>query len=1340
MSPPKRKTMKFKASSLPRRVRGPVYSYEVEANMDINQHREGKPEENVAQIQTLTSMFATLNAQFNAMKDAMENKDGFATTSKPKPCTESQQSHFTFRDVEESLEKYSGEGSFEDWSRNFEESAQICSWSETEKFIYCKRLLTGAARLCCESSKSVLSYAVLKNVLRQNFQVNISTYNVYKKLETRRKLPAETFMEYAFTMKKIAAQGLVDDASLILHIINGIPDSTSNKILLYDAKNFEEFQIKLRTYENIKLANDYGKNFIFSKNDKKIDDTLKKCTNCGSKEHFKKDCPDLTKGPKCFNCNNFGHLSTNCVSMKNTISTVYSKSSYLLVKINGLEIEALVDTGSRISIITSSLSKTLKINMNYVNPGTILKGFAGSSKTSIGTTNIFMYINNRRYKINVNIVPDSWSNNDFIIGRNFIDTVAMVVDHGNVRIIETELEENDINVIDVFEVEDELSAKCSHIKNHEVRKQALNLLKDYTPRPINDVHSPIDMKINLTDETPIRQKARRLAPKERLDVNRQIEEWLRDGVIEYSTSDFSSPIVVVKKKDGTNRICVDYRKLNTRIQKDLQPMPIIEEILEKLSNAKIFTTLDLKNGFFHVSVHEDSRKYTSFVTPDGQYQFRRVPFGLTNSPGVFQRFINITLKPLILQGLVIVYMDDIVVPSYSEEENIESLERVCKLCAENGLIIKWSKCEVAKKQITFLGHIIENGSVKPSLEKTEAVKKFPCPRNIKEVQRFLGLTGYFRKFVPRYSEIARPLSDLLRADQEFVFQSTEKQSFETLKSILCEDPVLKLFDPFLETELHTDASINGLGGVLLQKHDDNNFHPVFYISFKTSPQERRMTSFELEVLAIHKCLKKLRVYLLGIDFKIVTDCQAFQQTMNKKDICSKIARWAIVINEFDCVIEHRKGVSMKHVDALSRVNPVMVVEDVFMQQIQQLQKRDKFCEAIVEILKERSYDNFVLRNDVLFKELEGKYLFVIPKSMEYNVIKQVHDRGHFCDLKVKSMIEESYFIDDLLKKIKKMSSNCVNCILINRKSGKQECFLRPIDKLDVPLHTLHMDHVGPLPSTSKNYNELLVVVDAFTKFVWIFACKTKSSSETLKKFQAITDVFGNPTRVITDKGGAFIANEFKEFCELNNIIHVQNTTGVPRGNGQVERINRTVKETLSKLTLADPKIWFKFVTPLQQILNSTVTRSTKRTPFELLFGVKMCRKDDLEVNNTLEEVIIDLFEEERNEMRKNARKEILKLQSENKKQFDKKRKPSHKYKLNDLVAIQRTQFGTGLKLCPKYLGPYQVVEVLLNDRYNVKKIGRHDGPMKTSTVADFMKPWTDYEESSGTEDEEDGRM
>lgn len=283
--------------------------------------------------------------------------------------------------------------------------------------------------------------------------------------------------------------------------------------------------------------------------------------------------------------------------------------------------------------------------------------------------------------------------------------------------------------------------------------------------------------------------------------------------------------------------------------------------------------------------------------------------------------------------------------------------------------------------------------------------------------------------------------------------------------------------------------------------------------------------------------------------------------------------------------------------------------------------------------------------------------------------------------------------------------------------------LHAIDKGSVPLDTYHMDHLGPIPSTKKSYCHILVIVDAFSKFVWLYATRSTDTASVLDRLQKQSMTFGNPRRIITDRGTAFTSSAFSDYCKEEDIQHIKITTGVPRSNGQVERVNRTIIPLLTKLSAPKPEEWYKHLSVVQRYLNATPHRSTGKSPFKLLFGTNIRLKDDPEIREIIEEEWVNMFEEQRDELRREAKEKISKIQKENIRNYNKKRKEATNYKEDDLVAIKRTQLGPGLKVHSKYFGPYRIVRVLRNDRYVVSKIGEHDGPRQTTTSADHLKMW-----------------
>lgn len=990
------------------------------------------------------------------------------------------------------------------------------------------------------------------------------------------------------------------------------------------------------------------------------------------------------------------------------------------ININKKTFQALIDSGSDVNLIrVDSFCNNLH-GLSVEKCDTVFSGLGAARVQALGRFRTMVCVDDNSFKnILFYIVPNNAMSYSIILGQPFLENVVMILDNNNALFLPSNEEwmRNLACVVSLDVVGGEVSS--------DAQQQARYMMESYTP--VKTKEAPIELRIILKDDVPVAQRPRRLALKEQDEVNKQISKWFDDGIIRVSHSEYSSPLVLVKKKDGSVRICVDYRLINAKMVKDEYPLPIIDDLIDRCKSGKIFSALDLKNGYFHMRVHEDSVKYTAFVTPTGQYEFLRAPFGLTICPKVFTRFINIIFRDLVDRGIVLIFIDDLLIPAENEHEAIERLSMVLQRASEYGLEINWKKCQLLVKKVEYLGHEIENGEVRPSPEKTNAVARFPEPQNVKQLQSFVGLCSYFRKFIQNFAMVAQPLTDLLKKNVSFKFNEEQRRSFAYLKEVLVTKPVLKIYNPRLHTELHTDASCTAYAAILMQKSvEDNELHPVHYMSRKTTDAQSKYTSYELEALAIIEGIKKFRHYLFGIKFKIVTDCKAFQMTINKKDLAmsTRVARWIIFLQDYEFTIEHREGSKMKHTDALSRNPYVSAMFSNLHDDLRYAQENDEKLKAIREILKLQPYQDYLLDSDLLYKGEEKK--LVVPRSMENGILKEVHSNGHFSKKKMLELIGKDYYIENLNKKIEDFIVTCIPCLLATRKEGKQEGFLNPIEKQGIPLHTIHVDHIGPMTETKKLYNYILTVVDAFTKFTWIFPTKSTTSKEALEKLKIHQQHFGNPCRIITDKGTAFTSGEFKEFCREEGIQHVTITTGVPRGNGQVERVHRTIISVLTKLCIENPTLWYRHVSRLQRALNSTYQRSIDTSPFELFVGSKMKTKGDIEIYDLLSQEDRSSYVENREELRRAAKQQILKIQEENMKSFNKRRKRSSTYQPGTVVAIKRTQFGVGMKLKPKFLGPYRVVRIKGNDRYDVEKMDTcTEGPRSTSTSADFMKIWPD---------------
>uniref|UniRef100_A0A2M4CKM2 RNA-directed DNA polymerase n=1 Tax=Anopheles darlingi TaxID=43151 RepID=A0A2M4CKM2_ANODA len=1061
-----------------------------------------------------------------------------------------------------------------------------------------------------------------------------------------------------------------------------------------------------------------------------------RCHNCRENGHVAYQCPKRTEPPRCYTCGAPGHRARECPKKtiaENNVIAANERGGIVNMKIGGRPVNALFDTGSQYNMILEEILET--IGEPVVVPTEMcFLGFGGIRTKALGRITTTVCIGPEVMEMMFYVVPRDSMGYEAILGREVLSEVEARVTQERVELVRRKVDEIEPTAETLLCMEEEITVPTKY------RKTISDLISNCVPDKTKQFEScPVELKIVPDGQLiPCRDTPRQLAHSEEKAVDQQVEEWLQQGIVRESTSDFASKVVVVKKKDGSSRVCVDYRKLNAGVLKDGFPVPIVEEVLNKLQKAKWFTVMDLANGFFHVPVEEESKKYTAFATKKGLFEFNRAPFGFCNSPAAFIRFVNYVFRDLLKENMLDLYMDDIVVHGETDIECLEKTKKVLETAAKAGLAVKWKKCLFLQQTITFLGHLVENGRVSPGIEKVKAVKNFRVPKNVKGIQAFLGLTGFFRKFIKGYAEIARPLTDLLRKDSRFEITERELSAFNELKEQLIKEPVLRIFEQGAKTELHTDASKIGFGGVLMQWCDEK-LHPVYFWSKKTTESESQKHSYILEAKAVFLAVKKFRRYLLGVPFKLVTDCNAFKQTLRKADVPNEVLPWVMYLQDFNFEVEHRPGTRLRHVDCLSRYPlRVMVVTSEITARIKNGQQKDEMVKAICEILGERAYGAYHLKGGILYYAKDGQDLVVVPRGMQRQLIQEVHNNGHFGSQKTIHALMQQYWIPQIEQKVKQTIENCVRCILYNKKLGRKEGYLHPIGKGDKPLHTLHIDHVGPMDATSKQYRYILTMVDGFSKFVWLYPTKTTSAEEALRKLEGWSSVFGNAERVVTDRGAAFTAHAFSEYMRINGIEHVVCTTGVPRGNGQAERVNRTLINMLAKLSIEEPSKWFKDVPRVQRAINAHQNATTGKSPFELMFGVRMKNVTDNRLGEMLQQELYEEYEHDRRELREEAKRAIEEAQTGYKADFDRKRKPQVGYATGDLVAIKRTQFVAGKKLASEFLGPYEVIKVNRNGRYKVKRVAEGEGPLITSTSEDNMKLWRYVEtHAEGLSDEEE---
>ena len=409
-----------------------------------------------------------------------------------------------------------------------------------------------------------------------------------------------------------------------------------------------------------------------------------------------------------------------------------------------------------------------------------------------------------------------------------------------------------------------------------------------------------------------------------------------------SESPYNSPLWVVPKKPDSQgnkrwRMVIDYRQLNEKTVGDAYPLPNITDILDQLGGSKYFSTLDVASGFHQILMDPASRPKTAFSTSYAHLEFLRMPFGLKNAPATFQRLMDRVLSGL--QGIeLFVYMDDIVIYATSLEEHAHKFRKLLARLKAAGLALQPDKCGFLRHEITYLGHIITEKGVKPDPQKIEAVKSFPIPQKKRNIKQFLGLIGYYRRFIPYFAKIAKPLTALLKKNVDFNWRPEHQKSFEILRDKLCCEPLLQYPDfnkPFVVT---TDASDFALGAVLSQGPIGRDL-PISYASRTLQSAEVNYSTTEKELLAIVFAVKHFRPYLYGHKFILVTHHRPLIWLNNLKDPVSRLARWRIKLSDHDYEIVYKKGIANSNADALSRNLPDLNKRHEQMTEIMQTEQR-----------------------------------------------------------------------------------------------------------------------------------------------------------------------------------------------------------------------------------------------------------------------------------------------------------------------------------------------------------------------------------------------------------------
>ena len=885
--------------------------------------------------------------------------------------------------------------------------------------------------------------------------------------------------------------------------------------------------------------------------------------------------------------------------------------------------------------------------------------------------------------------------------------------------------------------------------------------------------------INTGEHPPIKQHPRRIPFSLRRTLDQLVDEMLDQGVIAPSSSPWASPVVLVSKKDGSTRFCVDYRKLNAITKLDVYPLPRIDDSLDLLAGTQYFTSLDLASGYWQVGMEESSQEKTAFTTHRGLYEFQVMPFGLCNAPATFQRLMEGVLKDLV-QRKCLIYLDDILVIGRTFAEHLANLREVFKRLWDAGLRLKQAKCKVVQQAVEFLGYIVSRSGISTDPRKIVAVKEYPAPQDAKALKSFLGLASYYRRFVPLFSSVAKPLYALTRKDTAFVWSAECEAAFAKLRTLLTTAPVLAYPQFDREFLLETDASGAGLGAVLSQKQNDATNRPISYASRTLQPHEQNYGISELEALGVVWAVKHYRHYLYGHRCIVFTDHEALRSLLHTPHPSGKLAQWGMALQELDLQIEYRPGNSNARADALSRY-PVSLLscghgaledEEVVIAAIEnadepeltlgERQQADPMLQDIilyhesgklpVEETRARELvlgrDLFALQDGVLYRVQPDKTLRIVPPTNDrYKLFQEVHSgvfAGRLRTAKTHSTLSRHYWWPGIRRDVTQWCRECLQCA--TRGTGR--IVKPPLSPIPVggPFDRVGVD-VLQLPKTRSGNKYVIVFMDYLTKWPEAFATPDQTAPTIAKVFvEHVVSRHGVPNQLLSDRGPAFLSRLFLEVCAVLGTKKVNTSAYHPQTDGLVERFNRTLTDMLAK-TVERGVEWDERLPFVLFAYRASEHASTGESPFKLLYGRDPQLPSELDLTSPVfrETVNIDTYKSTvvraMEEAWSAVRCTLGKAQKKQKQQYDKSSRNSN-FCVGDVVFVLMPALKTGpaYKLARPFKGPYRIAKLYPNgaDLHSVEHPRAQSIRVALNRIRHFPQQCPEGGQT-GNQDEEGGK-
>ena len=722
---------------------------------------------------------------------------------------------------------------------------------------------------------------------------------------------------------------------------------------------------------------------------------------------------------------------------------------------------------------------------------------------------------------------------------------------------------------------------------------------------------------------------------------------------------------------------------------------------------------------------------TAFTVPSGSYNFLRLPYGLSNSPASFQRLMDVVLRDLIANQCY-VFMDDVIVFGRTIEEHAERLEHVLQRFERANLQLQPGKCVFAQPRVEYLGYVVSREGIRASPAKTKAVQGYPIPTNVKEVRSFLGLATFYRRLVPKFAQMAKPLTELLRKDAQFRWNEPQQSAFANLKAALCSEHVLaypNFREPFILT---TDASKVAVAAILSQMQNGVE-RPISYASRQLNKAEQNYSASEAEMCAVQWATKHFRCYLYGKKFILRTDHSALKYLHTFADNNSRLLRWSLRLTEFDFTVEHRPGTQIRHVDSLSRaIQSVTKGQDLTRDEVKHAQERDKFCQSLETGKAESRSEYFIDEDGVIYRRRKyGGHQLMVPASLVDRVIGLNHDpitAGHPGRNRTLGILCLRFYWPGMRRDVEAYVQRCHTC----QQTKPRHEFRAPMGDVSEPtspFEVVGMDICGPFPKTENGNRYLLTFVDHLTHYPEAIPIKQMTAEECGRAYAThIIARHGSGSKLISDQGKNFTSAFFRETCKILGVRQIFTTAYHPQANGKIERLHKTLAEGLSHYVNASGNNWDTLVPFFLMAFRNTPHGTSGFSPFYLLRGREMIlpslhnlkAKLSPEIRNSEQAMRLENLKANLRSAYKLAGEHARKSHATNKRYYD-RRARDRNFAVGEYVYLYNPAIKAGLssKFRKPWTGPWLVTArrshlnyTLVNERG--KEMTVHVNRMKTA--------------------------